>query len=449
MSVEEAARLPVRTALSGPSAGVAGAAWIAASAGFDAIATFDMGGTSTDVAFVRGRRARARVRAGDRRHDRSACRRSTSTPSAPAAGRSPGATPAARSRSGPQSAGADPGPGVLRARRQAPTVTDANLLLGRLGPEGLLGGAVPLDPARAEAAIGAARRRSSACPSLETARGIVRVVNANMANAVRLVTVQRGVDPDRPDAGAVRRRGAAPRGRAGARAGHPRARGAAGPGAALRARPARRGSAHRRRPHAPGAARRLRPCPRSPRASTSMERDALPVARPRARARRRAGASSAGSTCATSGQNFELLVAGARRDVAGWGLRRPPPAVLRDPRAGVRIRRRGRAHAGRQRAARWRGARRSADTRAAPARRRATLPRPRSAAAASTSPTSRASPRARCTTGRGSLAGQRIAGPAVIEQFDATTFLLPGQEASVDDLGLPGRPRQGRRAWTA
>src|SRR6185503_21238689 len=95
---------------------------------------------------------------------------------------------------GPQSAGADPGPACYGRGGEAPTVTDANLVLGRLGPAGLAGGAVPLDAARAEAAVArlAAELGRSA---LETARGIVRVVNANMANAVRVVTVQRGVDP--------------------------------------------------------------------------------------------------------------------------------------------------------------------------------------------------------------------------------------------------------------
>ena len=67
-------------------------------------------------------------------------------------------------------------------------------MLGRLGTAGLVGGAVPLDPARAEAAIDGLARELD-LSALETARGIIRVVNASMANAVRLVTVQRGVDP--------------------------------------------------------------------------------------------------------------------------------------------------------------------------------------------------------------------------------------------------------------
>ena len=95
---------------------------------------------------------------------------------------------------GPQSAGADPGPACYGRGGSMPTVTDANLVLGRLGTAGLVGGAVPLDPARAEAAIDGLARELH-LSALETARGIIRVVNAGMANAVRLVTVQRGVDP--------------------------------------------------------------------------------------------------------------------------------------------------------------------------------------------------------------------------------------------------------------
>ena len=193
MSVDEAARVPVRTALSGPSAGVAGAAWIAARAGFDAIATFDMGGTSTDVAFVRDGRpgltfereiggVPLRVPALDIH--------TVGAGGGSIAWRDSGGA----LKVGPQSAGADPGPACYGRGGELPTVTDANLVLGRLGPAGLAGGAVPLDPKRAEAAV-ARLAAALGLSTTETARGIVRVVNANMANAVRVVTVQRGIDP--------------------------------------------------------------------------------------------------------------------------------------------------------------------------------------------------------------------------------------------------------------
>ena len=97
-------------------------------------------------------------------------------------------------RVGPESAGAHPGPACYGRGGVAPTVTDANLFLGRLGRAGLLGGAMRLDPEAAERAIGALAATLGLSP-VDTARGIVAVVNANMAGAVRLVTVERGVDP--------------------------------------------------------------------------------------------------------------------------------------------------------------------------------------------------------------------------------------------------------------
>jgi N-methylhydantoinase A len=193
MSVDEAARAPARTALSGPSAGVAGAAWVARQAGFDAIATLDMGGTSTDVAFVRDG---APGLAFEREIGGVVLRVPTLDIHTVGAG---GGSIAWRDsggalKVGPQSAGAEPGPACYGRGGEAPTVTDANLVLGRLGPAGLAGGAVPLDPGRAAAAVGRLARELGLSP-MDTARGIVRVVNANMANAVRVVTVARGVDP--------------------------------------------------------------------------------------------------------------------------------------------------------------------------------------------------------------------------------------------------------------
>jgi N-methylhydantoinase A len=193
MSVEEAARVPVRTALSGPAAGVAGAAWIAARAGFHAIATFDMGGTSTDVAFVRDGAAGL---AFEREIGGITLRVPMLDIHTVGAG---GGSIAWRDsggalKVGPQSAGADPGPACYGRGGEAATVTDANLVLGRLGAAGLAGGAVPLDPARAAAALERLAGELG-LPALDAARGVVRVVNANMANAVRVVTVQRGIDP--------------------------------------------------------------------------------------------------------------------------------------------------------------------------------------------------------------------------------------------------------------
>jgi N-methylhydantoinase A len=193
ISIDEAARLPVKTVLSGPSAGVAGATWMATRAGFPSIVTFDMGGTSTDVSFVRGG---APTLTFEREIGGVPIRTPALDIHTIGAG---GGSIAWRDSGGalmvgPQSAGADPGPACYGRGGTAPTVTDANLVLGRLSPTGLLGGRMPLDLAKARRAIDGVGQALGLSP-LETARGILSVVNANMARALRVVTVQRGVDP--------------------------------------------------------------------------------------------------------------------------------------------------------------------------------------------------------------------------------------------------------------
>ena len=185
-----AAQLPVATLLSGPSAGVAGAFEIARSAGFDRILTFDMGGTSTDVAL---------------------CDQAIPTRADVVVGGFPARTPVVdvhtvgagggsiarvdaggALRVGPQSAGADPGPASY-GRGEAFTVTDAQVVLGRLGGTGLLGGTMSLDIERARAA-GAPIAESIG--SIEaTAEAVIAVATANMESALRVVSVQRGHDP--------------------------------------------------------------------------------------------------------------------------------------------------------------------------------------------------------------------------------------------------------------
>jgi N-methylhydantoinase A len=166
---------------------------VAGQAGLSAIATFDMGGTSTDVAFVRD----GVPALGFEREIGGVVLRvpaldihTVGAGGGSIAWRDSGGA----LKVGPQSAGADPGPACYARGGDRPTVTDANLLLGRLAPAGLLGGALPLDRNRAEAAV-AGLGRSLGLSVTEAARGIVRVVNASMANAVRVVTVQRGIDP--------------------------------------------------------------------------------------------------------------------------------------------------------------------------------------------------------------------------------------------------------------
>ncbi|MGH9471592.1 MAG: hydantoinase/oxoprolinase family protein [Terriglobales bacterium] len=190
IGAEIAAREPVRTILSGPAGGVVGAHALAARSGCLPILTFDMGGTSTDVALVDA----AGPQAGK---EGQAAGLPVAVPMLDVHTVGAGGGSIARFdaggalRVGPQSAGADPGP-ICYGRGEEPTVSDANLLLGRL-PAALLGGALPLDAARARAVF--ARRRGP-LPSAEAfAEGIVRVAEATMERALRAISIERGRDP--------------------------------------------------------------------------------------------------------------------------------------------------------------------------------------------------------------------------------------------------------------
>jgi N-methylhydantoinase A len=179
-SVEEASAHPARLLVSGPAGGVVGAGLLARRAGFENALAFDMGGTSTDVCLLPGGRA---VRVAEREVDGLPIRLPTVDVHTVGAG---GGSLVRRDaggslRVGPESAGADPGPACY-GRGGGATVTDANLLLGRL-PEELPGGLV-LDRAAAEAAL----------EGIDPA-AVVEVVNAEMLRALRVVSVERGHDP--------------------------------------------------------------------------------------------------------------------------------------------------------------------------------------------------------------------------------------------------------------
>jgi N-methylhydantoinase A len=188
-----AAEQPVRTVLSGPAGGIVGAAAVAKRSGFDRIITFDMGGTSSDVALIDGQ--------------------PTTTNEADVAGlpvRVPvldihtvgaGGGSLARFdaggalRVGPESAGADPGP-ICYGKGERPTVTDANLLLGRLPADQFLGGDFQLDlPRTQKMVVQWVKKNHSSLSPEEFAAGVVRVVNANMEKAIRVVSIERGHDP--------------------------------------------------------------------------------------------------------------------------------------------------------------------------------------------------------------------------------------------------------------
>ncbi|MGC1677148.1 MAG: hydantoinase/oxoprolinase family protein [Candidatus Binataceae bacterium] len=182
---------PVRTILSGPAAGVLGAAAMARELGTDRFITFDMGGTSTDVSLF-DRRVKIRTLSYPSGY-------AVRTPvidihTVGAGGGSIARVDAGGSlRVGPQSAGADPGPACY-GRGVVPTVTDADLFAGRLVATNFLGGAMRLYSERAARAIGSIARAMKTTP-LKAARGAIRVVNANMERAIRVITVERGYDP--------------------------------------------------------------------------------------------------------------------------------------------------------------------------------------------------------------------------------------------------------------
>jgi N-methylhydantoinase A len=194
-SAAEAARLAAGTALSGPAGGVAAAVALAKAGLVRDLITFDMGGTSTDIALVQdGAPTLSPGRAvGDVRIALPGLDIVTL-----GAG---GGSIAALDRSGllrvgPESAGAQPGPACYGRGGAAATVTDANLVLGYLDPGGLLGGAHALDRNAAAAAVSEVATRLGLTLE-QAAAGILRVVNARMADGVRVATVRRGVDPRR------------------------------------------------------------------------------------------------------------------------------------------------------------------------------------------------------------------------------------------------------------
>ena len=179
--------------MSGPSGGVAGALYVAARAGFPNVLTFDMGGTSTDVSLCQageptiGRETtigQFRIKVP-----------SVDVHTVGAGGGSIAHVPQLTGalRVGPQSAGAEPGPAAYGQGGEEPTVTDANVVLGHL-PADLIGGEMTLDVEAARTAVGKVAE-AMGLPLEEAADGILRIVNENMAGALRVISVQRGHDP--------------------------------------------------------------------------------------------------------------------------------------------------------------------------------------------------------------------------------------------------------------
>src|SRR5580704_9765786 len=193
-SAEQVVKKPITTALSGPAAGALGSAVVAEVAGFSEVVTLDAGGTSTDLCLIEA--GRPHVTNGG------------------AVGAFPvripmldiktigtgGGSIAWISREGhlkvgPKSAGAEPGPMCYPDGGAEPTITDANLVLGRL-PPALIGGGIVLDVARARSGLAERAARLPGRMSAEQlAEGIIEIANWNQANSIRQITIQRGIDP--------------------------------------------------------------------------------------------------------------------------------------------------------------------------------------------------------------------------------------------------------------
>ncbi len=191
----EAAAAPVQSVLSGPAAGVVGARAVAAASGFDRIVTLDMGGTSTDVAICPGEPLR--------RTDATVGGLPVAIPmtdihTVGAGGGSIAARDEAGGlRVGPRSAGAQPGPAAYGRGGVEPTVTDANVVLGRLNSDAVLADDVRLDETAAAAAIEGLvpKMDRSEAARLRAAAAVVAVADAHMERALRVITLERGYDP--------------------------------------------------------------------------------------------------------------------------------------------------------------------------------------------------------------------------------------------------------------
>ena len=191
LSAEEVVRQPVTTVLSGPAAGALGAALISAHAGFDRILTLDGGGTSTDVAVVLHGEPAVTTEGGVGGYPSKIPMIDVVTVGA-GGGSVAWLAPEGTLKVGPRSAGADPGPVCYGRGGTETTVNDAHLVLGRI-PGGLLGGEVPLDREAARAGLAALGDKLGMSPEA-VAAGILEISAWNQANALRQVTVKRGLD---------------------------------------------------------------------------------------------------------------------------------------------------------------------------------------------------------------------------------------------------------------
>ncbi|OGL18274.1 MAG: hypothetical protein A3F92_04025 [Candidatus Rokubacteria bacterium RIFCSPLOWO2_12_FULL_71_22] len=195
MTTETARRLPIKTIFSGPAGGVSQACFVGAAAGIRHFITYDMGGTSTDVCLVHGL---APSMTSDGMIGAFPVKVSQIDMHTVGAG---GGSIAwldvdGGLQVGPRSAGAAPGPAAYGLGGTEPTVTDANVVLGRIGTTRKLGGSIAIDPARARRAVAALAARLGDALTVEAlAEGILRIAVARMTSAIREISIQRGHDP--------------------------------------------------------------------------------------------------------------------------------------------------------------------------------------------------------------------------------------------------------------
>lgn len=192
-SFPDAGRLPVRTILSGPATGVVGASRVGEVAGHRDLITFDMGGTSTDVALITDGVCRSAAEASVHGYPIKAPMLDIHTVGA-GGGSIAHVDSGGLLKVGPNSAGADPGPACYGRGNLEPTVTDANMVLGVLNPVALLGGRMPVDADLSHRAVDRVAAKLG-IDRLTTALGIISIVTANMARAIRVISVRKGYDP--------------------------------------------------------------------------------------------------------------------------------------------------------------------------------------------------------------------------------------------------------------
>ncbi len=193
-SSRAATESPVNILMSGPAGGVAGATYFMQRTGYDNVLTFDMGGTSTDVALIQN--SKARIRRETRVGDVTVRAPSVDVRTVGAGGGSIAFVPELTRalRVGPQSAGAIPGPAAYMKGGTEPTVCDANVVLGYLPADVQLGGDMAIDKSAAETAV---QKIADAIgiDLMEAAEGIIKIVNESMFGALRLVSIEQGFDP--------------------------------------------------------------------------------------------------------------------------------------------------------------------------------------------------------------------------------------------------------------